>query len=576
MSCLRSLCVLLCAALVAACSDGSGPALVVTVTSLNPNNGPLAGGTTVTITGTNFPATVDSVRVGTGRLGSLVRVSATQLTGKTPAGSTPGAVNVTSYTTTAGSGTCASCFTYNPPVRVTGVSPDNGPWGGGTAVTITGVNIPSTVDSVRIGTGRLDSLVWLNSTLLTGIAPGASTPGAVDVTVYTASAGSGTCVGCFSYYNLAPSGVSPPEGPAGGWTPVTISGVFPFHVDSVRVGNGRLMWLNAVSATRLWGITPAGSTAGRVDVTVYTGNGSGTCAGCYTYTSIQFSRYRVTFLGTGFDSSRAVDVNDSGVVVGKVWSAASGWRGRLWTSAGAATDLGVLLPITLNNAGSVVVSLADTLALWENGAVRALGGFGTLGPGPRAVATDINDAREVAVWTTGFGAYLWRNDSLISLGSGILRLGRMNSRGEVAATVSNLYPFAVVLSEGGPRGLGGWGRWSSAAALNDAGWVVGTSEYVMGLQGGGFLFGHGPLPFSPTAINNAQQIVGEGSISQGFDTASLTSLVLDPGWTVSVASAINERGQITAYGYNSTTGARGAIRLDPVATTLSSAAVRRR
>jgi hypothetical protein len=106
--------------------------------------------------------------------------------------------------------------------------------------------------------------------------------------------------------------------------------------------------------------------------------------------------------------------------------------------------------------------------------------------------------------------------------------------------------------------------------------VVGTSEYVMGLQGGGFLFGHGPLPFSPTAINNAQQIVGEGSISQRFDTASLTSLVLDSGWTVSDASAINERGQIAAYGINTATGARGAIRLDPVATARNSATVRLR
>ena len=106
MSRIRSLCVLLCAALAAACSEGTGPAVTITVTSVSPNSGPLAGGTAVTITGTNFPATVDSVRVGAGLLESLVRVSATQLTGTTPAGVAPGAVEVTVYTTSAGSGTC--------------------------------------------------------------------------------------------------------------------------------------------------------------------------------------------------------------------------------------------------------------------------------------------------------------------------------------------------------------------------------------------------------------------------------------------------------------------------------------
>ena len=112
MSRVRLLCALLCAAVSAACSDGTGPAPDVTVTRVTPTNGPLAGGTAVAITGANFPATVDSVRVGTGRLGSLVRVSATQVTGTTPAGSTAGAVDVAVYTTSAGSGTCPRCFVY--------------------------------------------------------------------------------------------------------------------------------------------------------------------------------------------------------------------------------------------------------------------------------------------------------------------------------------------------------------------------------------------------------------------------------------------------------------------------------
>jgi alpha-tubulin suppressor-like RCC1 family protein len=184
---------------VAACSEGTAPPAAVTVTGISPNNGPLVGGTAVTITGTNFPATVDSVRVGTARLGSLVRVSAAQLTGSTPAG-TPGAVNVVVYTTSAGKSTCTGCFTYNPALTVTGVSPDNGPLAGGTAVTITGTDFPATVDSVRVGSGQLGNLVRVSGTQLTGTTPAGSATGIVDVAVYTTSAGSGTCTGCFTYY----------------------------------------------------------------------------------------------------------------------------------------------------------------------------------------------------------------------------------------------------------------------------------------------------------------------------------------------------------------------------------------
>ena len=85
----------------------------MTVSGASPYNGPQAGGTAVTITGPNFPTTIDSVRVGTARLGAVVRVSGTQLTGTTPASSTAGAADVTVYTTAAGNGTCARCFTYH-------------------------------------------------------------------------------------------------------------------------------------------------------------------------------------------------------------------------------------------------------------------------------------------------------------------------------------------------------------------------------------------------------------------------------------------------------------------------------
>jgi hypothetical protein len=141
-------------------------------------------------------------------------VSVTKLTGTTPAGSTTGTVDVVVYTTSAGSGSCFGCYTYNPLMTVTGISPNSGSLAGGTAVTITGTNFPATVDSVRVGTGRLGGVARSSDSLLAGTTPGGMASGAVDVTVYTTSAGSGSCIGCFTYSAVTGTWTG------GFWTPV--------------------------------------------------------------------------------------------------------------------------------------------------------------------------------------------------------------------------------------------------------------------------------------------------------------------------------------------------------------------
>src|SRR5262249_57745762 len=60
---------------------GSAP----TVTSVNPNTGPTSGGTSVTITGTNFSGAT-AVRFGSNAAGSFTVDSATQITATSPAG----------------------------------------------------------------------------------------------------------------------------------------------------------------------------------------------------------------------------------------------------------------------------------------------------------------------------------------------------------------------------------------------------------------------------------------------------------------------------------------------------------
>src|SRR6058998_1752623 len=98
----------------AGCNDspccGPGPSSL-TVTAVRPATGSMAGGTSVTITGTNF-VNVTSVTIGGTELGNRTVVSSTEITGTTPAVANPGATDVIVTSSTQGSGTCRDCFSY--------------------------------------------------------------------------------------------------------------------------------------------------------------------------------------------------------------------------------------------------------------------------------------------------------------------------------------------------------------------------------------------------------------------------------------------------------------------------------
>src|SRR6202042_120371 len=89
--------------------------VVPTVSSVSPNNGPAAGGTAVTITGTNFAAGA-TVTFGATAATNVVVVSSTSITATTPAGSA-GAVTVT-VTVNGQSGSLTNGFTYNGTVAI--------------------------------------------------------------------------------------------------------------------------------------------------------------------------------------------------------------------------------------------------------------------------------------------------------------------------------------------------------------------------------------------------------------------------------------------------------------------------
>src|SRR5262249_35694892 len=113
------------------------PAAAPTITSLMPNSGPAAGGTSVTVTGTGFQSGATVTFNGTPGTSVMV-VSATSITVVTPA-MTAGLVNVAVSNPDGQVATATGGFTANAPPTITSINPNAGPITGGTSVTITGM-----------------------------------------------------------------------------------------------------------------------------------------------------------------------------------------------------------------------------------------------------------------------------------------------------------------------------------------------------------------------------------------------------------------------------------------------------
>jgi subtilisin family serine protease len=239
----------------------SAPSNVVTpalptVSSVVPNIGPIAGGTSVTITGTNLTGAT-AVKFGTVAATTYTVNSATQITATSPAGS--GIVDVT--VTTAGGTSATSAadqFTYTPapaaytavtPVRLTDTRSSGGPLGSGGSRNLT-------VAGVTPGAPAGATAVVLNVTVtnttaasyLTVYPAGATQPLASNlnwvagktvpnlvevpvgsggaITIYNAFGSSDVVVDLEGYY-------AAPSGTAGGEVALT-----PARIADTRAGSG--------------------------------------------------------------------------------------------------------------------------------------------------------------------------------------------------------------------------------------------------------------------------------------------------------------------------------------------------
>ncbi len=252
-----------------------------TVTSVSPTTGPVAGGTTVTIKGTNLTAAAPVVDFGATAATNIVSDSASTIVVTSPQAPAVGTVHVTVTTTggTSATGTKDQFTYFSPgPPTVTSVSPSSGPTAGGTPVTIKGTGFLSGA-SVTIGSAAT-SVNVVSSTEIT--ATTTATAAGSDAVVVTDANGTSTGGPSFTY--VAPptvTSIAPSSGPTAGGTLVTIKGSGFVTGATVTIGS-EATEVFVVSETEIMARTAA-TAAGSDEVVVSDLNGTSSGGPSFTY-----------------------------------------------------------------------------------------------------------------------------------------------------------------------------------------------------------------------------------------------------------------------------------------------------
>ncbi|MDR3570756.1 MAG: IPT/TIG domain-containing protein [Candidatus Pacebacteria bacterium] len=283
-----------------------------TITSANPASGSTAGGTAITITGTEFNSGA-SVMIGGAAATNVVVASSTSITATTPAG-TAGSQNVVVTNTDGGTTTSTGAFTYMTPVNssvtttpassvtstdatlngLMGASAATGHsfWVSTSTFSTASATIPagvySTADLGPIAAATAFSAALSSATGLPTVTAsttyyfaawanvgGMWSPGAV-LSFTTASSGTA----------LAPtvSSIAPTSGTTAGGTSVTITGTGFTGATAVHFGSSLATITGTTSSTSITATSPATTTAGIVDVTVTTPAGSSATSSADHYT----------------------------------------------------------------------------------------------------------------------------------------------------------------------------------------------------------------------------------------------------------------------------------------------------
>ncbi len=423
-----------------------------TVTGLNPDSGPAAGDTSVTITGTNFTGAT-AVDFGTNPATDVAVVSGTEITADSPAGS--GTVNVT-VTTPGGTSATSSVdqFTYIAAPTVTGINPDSGPGAGGTLVTITGTSFTGAT-AVDFGTTAATNVIVVSATTITADSPAGT--GVVNVTVTTPGGKSATSTADLFTYVVAPtvSGVSPDEGPTAGGTLVTITGTNLTGATAVDFGTVAATNVTVVDGSEITADSPAGT--GTVDVTVTTPGGTSATSSADQFTYFALPTVSgisptsgpaagdtvVTISGTNFTGAMAVDF---GTIAATGVSVVSNTEITAFSPAGTGT---VNVTVTTPG-GTSATSSVDEFTYIPAPTVSGLNP--TSGPGAGGTLVTITGTNLTGATAVDFGTVAATNVTVVSAstitadspgGNGVVNVTVITPGGTSAISSADEFTYIV-------------------------------------------------------------------------------------------------------------------------------------
>ena len=258
------------------------------VSAVSPSSGRGAGGTRVTVLGSNFAVKGGvQMRFGSRDLEALEWLDSRRITGLTPPSTQAGPVDV-EVITAGGQARKIGAFVYGASVvSIQAVTPLHGPQIGGTVVTLQGSGFLDLLDdtTVTFDTRKATGIHILDDRTMTCQTPALDRGGAVTVTV-TNQNGIGRLPDGFTY-DPAPDveGLDPDAGPLVGGQTVVIHGKnFTISTPtSVAFGGNAATDVLVVHATSLRCKTPPAAATGPVSVSVTTINGTGSKSGGYTY-----------------------------------------------------------------------------------------------------------------------------------------------------------------------------------------------------------------------------------------------------------------------------------------------------
>ncbi|MCW5935120.1 MAG: hypothetical protein KIT45_12620 [Fimbriimonadia bacterium] len=254
----------------------------------------------------------------------------------------------------------------------------------------------------------------------------------------------------------------------------------------------------------------------------------------------------------GAQATWAVDLNNSGVIIGGARSGATEFgirhAGGLWQNL----NLGFSYAYGINQAGQVVGVYGASVFTQQAFMIDPQNGLTTLGLG---VARAINDDGWTVGYTNSYEAFLWKP------GQGIQTLGTLqgfprafaatiNSNGDIAGYLHNGLSGTSARSKiffyrlgSGMTDLGGPGSLNEVWEMNSDGKMVGR--------------------YFPSASNTGLYRAFDYVPGHGF--RDLNTLINPAGgWVLLWATGINERGQITCDAFNNLIPGSRGVRLTPI------------